>query len=94
MGVSESSHEPWAVFQKTPMRTSAVKGSPHMSFLKDPMSSNGNDFETKRNNIFDNRGIFSIEVKRTHSFQNLDRSKQSEHYYYYSLQDRRNTEHN
>ncbi len=53
--------------------------------------SNGNDIETKRNEAkryFDNRGIFSIEAKRTDLFQNFERSKQSEHIYVYSLQDR------
>ena len=60
-------------------------------------SSNGNDIEAKRSEAkryFDNRGIFSIEAKRTDLFQNVERSKRSEHYYYYSLQDRSNNEYN
>ncbi len=48
--------------------------------------------EAKR--CFDNRGIFNIEAKQTHLFWNLERSKRSEHYYKYSLQERRNTNYN
>ncbi len=48
--------------------------------------------EAKRN--FDNKGKSSVEAKRTHLFQNLERQEQSEHYYYCSSLDRRENEHN
>ncbi len=43
-------------------------------------------YRNKAKRYFDNRGIFSVEAKRTGLLQNFERSKQSEHIYVHSLQ--------